>query len=52
LVERDFIQFSSDTIKKFLNWLRTSCVVSITTVPKQWISGLISNNVLLTWQYM
>jgi len=32
LAERYFIQFSIDCDKKFLNWLRTSCVVSITTV--------------------
>jgi len=25
-------QFSTDYIKKFLHWLRTSCTVSITTV--------------------
>jgi len=34
--------------KKFLNWLRTSCVVFITTVaiwqPEQRIYGLTSNN--------
>jgi len=30
LAQRDLIQFSID--KKFLNWLRASCVVSITTV--------------------
>jgi len=36
--------------KKFFNWLRTSCMVSITTVAiwhtQQRISGLISNIVL------
>jgi len=32
LAHRDLIQFSIDYNKKFLNWLRTSCVVSITTV--------------------
>jgi len=34
LARRYLIQFSIDyDKKKFLNWLRTSCVVSITTVP-------------------
>jgi len=28
----DLIQFSTDYVKKFLNWLRTSCAVSITTL--------------------
>jgi len=32
LAERDLIQLSIDCSKKFLNWLRTSCTVSITTV--------------------
>jgi len=32
LVETDFIQFSIDHGKKFLNWLGTSFMVSITTV--------------------
>jgi len=32
LVETDLIQFLTDYGKKFLNWLRTSCAVSITTV--------------------
>jgi len=32
LAPRDFIQFPDEYDKKFLNWLRTSCVVSITTV--------------------
>jgi len=31
LVQRDLIQFSIHYSKKILNWLRTSCVVSITT---------------------
>jgi len=31
LAERHLIQFSIDYSKKFLNWLRTSCVVSIAT---------------------
>ena len=32
LAERDLIQFSIHCVKKFLNWLGTSCVVSIATV--------------------
>jgi len=32
VIERDRIQFSVDYVKKFLNRLRTSCTVSITTV--------------------
>ena len=28
----DLIQFSTDYVKKFLNCLRTSCAVSLTTV--------------------
>jgi len=32
LVGVDLIQFSTDHVKKFLNWLRTSFAVSITTV--------------------
>jgi len=32
LAERDVIQFSIKYGNKFLSWLRTSCVVSITTV--------------------
>jgi len=32
LVQRYLIQFSIDYDKKFLNWLRTSCVVSITII--------------------
>jgi len=31
LAETDLIQFSINYDKKFLNWLKTSCVVSITT---------------------
>ena len=32
LVERELIQFSVDCIKTFFKWLRTSCVVYITTI--------------------
>jgi len=32
LAQRDFIQFSIRGLKKFSNWLRTSCVVFIATV--------------------
>jgi len=32
LAQRYLIQFYIDCDKKFLNWLRTSCVVSITEV--------------------
>jgi len=32
LAQRCLIQFSIEHDKKFLNWFRTSCVVSITTV--------------------
>ena len=28
----DLIQFSIDYFKKFVNWLRTSCTISITVV--------------------
>jgi len=31
LVGIDLIQFSTDYVKTFLNWLRTSCTVSIAT---------------------
>jgi len=36
LVGIDLIQFSIDYVKKFLNWLRTRCGVSITTVATWW----------------
>jgi len=55
LAQRYLIQLSVDYDKKFLNWLRTSCVVSITTVaiwhhralfdtPEQRIFGPTSNS--------
>jgi len=28
----DILHFSIDYVKKYLNWLRTTCTVSITTV--------------------
>jgi len=34
LAERYLIQFSIDYDKKILNWLSTSCVVSITTAAR------------------
>jgi len=36
LVRLDIIQFSVDYVKKFLNWLGTSCTVSIATVATWW----------------
>jgi len=32
LAQIDLIQFSIHEVEKFLNWLRTNCVVSIATV--------------------
>jgi len=56
LAERDLIQFLVDYSKKFINWLRTNGVVSMTTVAidtaEQWISGLTSNNVSSAGQQM
>ena len=51
----NIIQFSIEHDKKFLNWFRTSCVVSITTVqrldtPEQRTSQPSSNSVSSTGQ--
>jgi len=51
LAQRYLIQFSIDHDKKFLNWLRTSCVVTITTEATWHIwTGPTSNNVSSTGQ--
>ena len=63
LAERDLIQFSIYFGKKFLNWFRTSCVVSITTVAtwhiwtayfwvdfEQLIIGIRQGNKRVEWQ--
>jgi len=41
---RETIQFSSECDKKFLNWLRTSCVFSVATVAT-WRSVILITGV-------
>jgi len=54
LAQRYLIQLSIDCDEKFLNWLRTSCVVSITTAATWHLNsgflGWLWTTLLSTWQ--
>jgi len=51
-VEIDPIQFLIDYVEKFLNWLRTSCAVWITTVGKGIYRKLSLSSSILYYYYI